>query len=332
MTQVPFYRGDVLSSYLASIRHGEFDFGNLSKKVTLFFNSIYGCSDSYLVNSGRGGLEAIILAMELAGMIKHRRVLVSPITFPGCISMLNIRGFEIVVGDCIDNGNLDPLSIPDMKLDFILVTHMWGVPCDMEELLSKTSIPVVEDFSHAHFSSLNGVHVGCMGVASFASLQRKKILSVGEGGIVISNNDALSSYLGEIVSPGSSNPEDMSGYGVNLRMSPFGMVALVEQLENREYIFSIRNKRVYHIEEQLRNCGLEVVYRPPNSTINWYSYKPRIPRECFQKLALDIEAFEYDFSHEALYWDKVGKTKPEVISTSGLQRFLTDRVSISLLS
>lgn len=326
----PIYREDRLSELILSIKHTEFDYGGLSASVQDYFSDEYNCKHSFLVNSGRAGLEAIISAMELSYLIRYKRVVISPLTFPGCVSLLHRRGYECVIAGCHPlNGNILPSSVPTKRVDFVLATHLWGVPCFMDELMS-IGLPIVEDFSHAHFSKYKGQNVGTIGIAGFCSTQRKKLISTGEGGIVITNNDELASFMPEIISPGSTSPSDMAGYGYNMRMSPFSICALQEQLENRNHLFSVRNEMVKSFEKEVVSKGGTVPLVPPNCKVNWYGYKPSF--DLGLSMTFNYEPFSYEVANELSYWYRKGVSSWKSFSLesdlSGLHQFLINRMSV----
>jgi dTDP-4-amino-4,6-dideoxygalactose transaminase len=199
----------------------------------------------------------------------------------------------------------------------------------MDELLA-TGIPVVEDFSHAHFSKYKGKHVGTLGIAGFCSTQRKKLISTGEGGIITTNSDKLASFMPEIISPGSTNSADMSGYGYNMKMSPFSICALQEQLENRHELFSVRNDRVKSLEEEVRSKGGTPPLLPADCEVNWYGYKPAFDPSVSMTFA--YEPFSYEVANQLAYWykEEVPSWRSFVLESdlTGLHQFLNNRMSV----
>ena len=72
-----------------------------------------------------------------------------------------------------------------------MVTHMWGYPCKMDklrEIANKYGIYLLEDCSHAHGGEYKGKKLGEYSDAAAFSLQGAKIITGGEGGIIITNN------------------------------------------------------------------------------------------------------------------------------------------------
>ena len=89
-----------------------------------------------------------------------------------------------------DNGNIAPAAIAagiTTKTKAVVVTHMWGIPCDMPAICSvlqdRKDILLFEDCSHAHGGRLNGQPLGTFGDGAVWSLQGQKIVTGGEGGM-----------------------------------------------------------------------------------------------------------------------------------------------------
>lgn len=74
----------------------------------------------------------------------------------------------------------------------LVVTHMWGIPCDMVTIRSILEhwpgVLLFEDCSHAHGAKYNGQPVGTFGDGAAWSLQGQKIVTGGEGGITLTKH------------------------------------------------------------------------------------------------------------------------------------------------
>ena len=93
--------------------------------------------------------------------------------------------------------NLDPQSVADVLTDrtkVVLATHWWGYPCDMAALRAicePRGVAIVEDAAQAVLADLDGdgTLAGTAGLAGCFSLFSKKQLCVGEGGVVVTDDD-----------------------------------------------------------------------------------------------------------------------------------------------
>lgn len=104
-------------------------------------------------------------------------------------------GIKPIFCDSGEDGNISPIAIAKAlspKTKAVIVTHMWGVPCDMtaihHAISGRKDVLLFEDCSHAHGATLNGQPLGTFGDGAVWSLQGQKIVSGGEGGIAMTKH------------------------------------------------------------------------------------------------------------------------------------------------
>lgn len=93
---------------------------------------------------------------------------------------------------CLDPDKVELAITPRTKA--IIAVHIYGNLCDMDRLLAigqKYGIPVIEDAAEAVGSHWHGKHAGSLGSFGVFSFHGTKTLTTGEGGIFITNDDAL---------------------------------------------------------------------------------------------------------------------------------------------
>jgi len=76
----------------------------------------------------------------------------------------------------------------------VIPVHMAGHACDMEKIYAiakKYDIKVIEDAAHAHGGQCSGKMIGSYGDMSIFSFQNGKIMTCGEGGALVTNNEYL---------------------------------------------------------------------------------------------------------------------------------------------
>lgn len=145
-------------------------------------------------NSGTSAIHAIYSALQLK---KYDEVLVPSNTFHATVSpLLHTGGIPIFV-DCLANGNIDPEDMErkiTVKTKAVMVTHLWGIPCDMDRitaLCQRYNLILLEDCSHAHGARYKGKLVGTFGLAAAWSLNGPKLISGGEGGIILTDDKEM---------------------------------------------------------------------------------------------------------------------------------------------
>ena len=141
---------------------------------------------------------ATLLALESLGIGKGDEVITSTFTFAAPIFAIIRSGAKPVVVDCeAKTWNMDTDKIEGKitkRTKAILPVHIYGHPVDMNpilELARKYALYVIEDAAEAHGAEYYGRKVGCLGTAGCFSFYINKIITTGEGGMLITNNDSL---------------------------------------------------------------------------------------------------------------------------------------------
>lgn len=286
-----------LSHFIEGRDFNTWNLGDLYDGVPCAFAEKMGVDYGIFTSTGTAGLHAILMAL---GLKPGDEVIVPSMTFIRAATPLNHLSLQPVIADIDkDTGNIDPESIKaniTPKTKAVVVVHMWGVPADCEKIsqvCKDNNILMIEDFSHAHFSMFKNQYVGSFGDASFASLQRKKNVSVGEGGIVVTKDKAIYGRLQQVTSPGSfvdqSNYSDIdfSGYGLNMRISPFGALTAKNLLPKLDTFISDKQLAVEVLSGLLsKHDDRFELPKIPNyaSNISWYSYKLALKNTTLDRL------------------------------------------------
>ena len=155
-----------------------------------YFGSKYAC----FLDNWTGGME---IAYKLAGIGPGDEVIMPAITFIATMAYpLNV-GAKIVFADIDpETINLDPADVARKitpKTKMIVPVHLGGYPVDMDpimELAAKHGIIVMEDAAHGMGGAYKGRKLGSIGhFGGFSLHEVKNINSLGEGGILLSNED-----------------------------------------------------------------------------------------------------------------------------------------------
>ena len=145
------------------------------------------------------GSSALFLAMIGVGIKPGDRVLTTPVTWIATAAAPVTLGAEIDFVDIdletynIDVNQIEAHVMPNTKA--IIPVHLYGQPCEMDEILAlsqKHHLAVVEDAAHAIGAEYKGRKAGSFGAAGcFSFHEQKNISTLGEGGIVLTNDDKL---------------------------------------------------------------------------------------------------------------------------------------------
>ena len=179
-----------------------------------------GAAGAATVNSGSSALQ---VAMAALGVGPGDEVIVPSYTYISSATSVLVLGAIPVFADILrETGNIDPESFRGLVTDrtkAVMAVHANGIPVDMDAVMAiaeTEGIQVVEDCSHAHGATHSGRRVGTIGHVGAFSIQHKKILSVGEGGIVVSHDPETVERARVYANLGGGN--NTGKLGPNLRM------------------------------------------------------------------------------------------------------------------
>lgn len=171
-----------------------YDRSGVINEFETIFADYHGRKYALLSNSGTNAIYSMFEGLELRS---GDEVICPVYTFFATVSPLMHTGATPIFCDCGNNGNISPTEIEKrvtQRTKAIVVTHMWGIPCDMDAIVSicrKHNLRLLEDCSHAHGAKYGGKLVGTFGDAAAWSLQGQKIITGGEGGIMLTDNNDL---------------------------------------------------------------------------------------------------------------------------------------------
>lgn len=137
---------------------------------------------------------------------------------------------------CLDASRVEERITPRTRA--IMAVHMYGHPCDTERLRAiaqRHRLFLIEDAAQAHGAEVSGRRTGALGDAGVFSFYGNKILTTGEGGMVLCNDDALASRLRLLVNQGFQEPRFVHQVmGYNYRLTNIQAALGVAQLEKVE--------------------------------------------------------------------------------------------------
>jgi dTDP-4-amino-4,6-dideoxygalactose transaminase len=201
------------------------------------FAAFHGAKHGIAVTNGTAALEVTMLGL---GIQAGDEVIVPDFTFIATASAVLAAGALPVLVDidretlCIDAELAQAAITPRTKA--IAAVHMGGNPADLDALralCAKHGLALIEDCAHAHASEWRGQRVGSFGTAGTFSFQSGKLMTAGEGGIVITSDDAFERRARSVHDCGRLPGEwfyDHYQHGSNYRLSEWQGAVLSAQL------------------------------------------------------------------------------------------------------
>jgi len=157
------------------------------------------------------GTDALIIALKALGIGEGDEVITTPWTFFATAESISFVGATPVFADVrLDTFNIDPTKIEEKitpKTKAIMVVHIFGQPCDMDEInriAKKYNLYVIEDAAQAVGSEYKGQKIGTLSdIATFSFFPTKNLGCAGDGGMIVTNDDNLATICRALRTHGS---------------------------------------------------------------------------------------------------------------------------------
>jgi 3-amino-5-hydroxybenzoate synthase len=207
------------------------------------------------------GCAALEIAIGALGIGLGDEVIIPDFTFVATASAVLLNGAMPVMVD-VDPAtfNIDPNQVEKAitkRTKAIIAVHIGGLPCDMDrlvEIAKKHKLFLIEDCAHAHGSEWKGKKVGSIGDCGTFSFQASKLMTAGEGGIVITKNPELEIRMRSIHDCGRLPGEWFYAHflnGSNYRLSEWQGAVLSQQLSRLDRQAAKRSKNSIYLNEEL---------------------------------------------------------------------------------
>lgn len=259
--------------------------GPFVKRFEEAFATYLGVPYASTTSSGTAALHLALLAL---GVGPGDEVILPAMTIASCYFAIWYTGAKAVPVDvdpdiyCIDPKHIEEKITKRTKV--IMAVHLFGHPCDMDPIMAiakKHNLKVLEDAAEAHGAEYKGKKVGSIGDIAIFSFYANKIVTTGEGGMVVSNNRRYIETVSKLKSLNHSKIRFIhEGIGYNYLMS--NMQAAVGLASLEEISLSIRHKRAMAAlySKRLTNIpGLIVPTEQPWATCVYWMYAVRVSPE-----------------------------------------------------
>ena len=231
-----------------------------SKYLTKFeteFAKYVGAKYALATSSCTGALQIALMSLDIG---PGDEVIVPDQTWVATANAVRYVGAIPVFADIeLDTWNIDARSIESLitpKTKAIIAVHMYGHPARMSEILQvahKHNLKVVEDAAPAIGAEWQGQRCGSFGNFAAFSFQGAKLLVTGEGGMLVTNDDALYDKAKKIWDQGR-NPSKVfwiDGDGVKFKMSNIQAALGLGQLERADELIEMKRRLFSWYEDGL---------------------------------------------------------------------------------
>jgi perosamine synthetase len=248
----PVIGDEEIEAVVKALRRGEIS-GTFGKDLEEFekqFAKYCGCEYGVAVTSGTTALH---LAVAASGIKPGEEVLVSASTnIATALAAVHNNAIPVPVDSENETWNLnldlvEPLITSKTKA--IIPVHLFGHPVDMDRLMEvaqKHQLIVIEDCAESHGATCRGVKTGSFGDMGCFSFYANKIITTGEGGMVVTSDKKLFEKLALLRNLAFTTPRFRHEYaGYNFRMTGYQAAMGLAQLKKIDRIIA-EKRRVAH--------------------------------------------------------------------------------------
>jgi perosamine synthetase len=251
------------------------------------FAGMIGARHAWACASGTAAFHTAVAAIDPE---PGDEIITTPITDMGALAPILYQGAIPVFAD-VDAAtcNVTAATIEPClgeRTRAIVVTHLFGNPCEMKpilELARRRGIPVIEDCAQAFLARDKGRTVGTMGTIGVFSLQQGKHVTCGEGGLVVTDDDALARrmrlFINKAWGYGDPHP-DHTFLALNSRLSELQGAVALAQLPRLQSFVERRIANAARLTEALRDLpGVAPPRVRPGSVHTYWRYGLRVDPE-----------------------------------------------------
>lgn len=236
------------------------------------------------VNSGTAALHATLLAL---GIGPGDEVIVPSFTFFATASSVCMCGATPVFADVEEETfNISPGSLEEQlteKTRAVTGVHLFGQPFAVRpvaKICEDRGIPLIEDAAQAHGAVYHGKKVGSFGAAGCFSFYPTKNMTTGEGGMVTTNDPALSERIRRFINHGQAEKYLHTCIGYNFRMTDLGAAIGLAQMNKLDAFNAKRRETAAYYDDHIHRTGIILPEVTPGVEHVYHQYVIRVTDKC----------------------------------------------------
>ena len=307
-----------------NIRKGMWKTREFEAEVCRFTGAKY----AHAVSSGS---TAVTTMMAAAGVGYGDEVIAPPFTFVAPIEGVFLSGALPVFAEidetlCLGPEGIEAAITPKTKA--VLLVHMCGAAADLDAILAvckKHNLILIEDCGQAMGAFYKGKSVGLYGKAGSFSFDYFKIATCGEGGVTITNHEAVYHHMEQVADHGHTHignnrgMEDHQIMGFNYRMGELNAAVGLAQMRKLPMILEQNKKYKAYLKERISEVPEITFRRLPDEDgdsatfLNFFLPNKKVTQKVFEQFSKDGvggAAYWYkNMYHFINQWDHVKKMR-----------------------
>ncbi len=230
-----------------------------------------GVRNCIVTCSATTALEIVIRAMDLRG-----EVVVPSFTFISPVHALRREGVTPVFCDvdpthhCLDVREVEARLTP--RTSAVLAVNLWGQACDVDalaRLCRERGLRLIFDSAHAFGCAWRGTPLGGFGDAEVFSFHATKVLNAGEGGCILTRDDALAERCAPMINFGITDGDTVAMHGTNGKMQELAAALGLANLECIDDFLAANRANDAAYRRALQGArGIRILTRDPANESN----------------------------------------------------------------
>ncbi len=255
-------------------------------KVLELEQKIAAVSDCRFGVGVSSGTDAILNCLMSLNIGPDDEVVTTPFTFfatVGCIA--RVGATPVLVDIDPKTYNIDPNQVEvavTRRTKAIMPVHLFGQMADMDPILGvarRYKLVVIEDAAQSITSTYKGRKAGSIGKAGcFSFFPSKNLGGIGDGGMVVTNDEALYKRLLLMRNHGAEPKYYHKFIGANFRLDPIQAAALLVKLPHLEDWSEARRRNAAYYNERFADTVVQTPYISPDCQTIYNQYCVRVPR------------------------------------------------------
>ena len=246
------------------------------------FAAYHGAKHGITSSSGTTALELCLRGLKL----ENKEVVLPSVTFSATAFAVLSAGNTPVLAETADDLTIDPDDVERCltpNTGAVITVHIGGrispLTRRLQEICQKRGIPLLEDAAHAHGSALDGQRAGTFGIAAAFSFFSTKVMTTGEGGMVLTSDDTIRDRAQLIRNYSKKNNQNFhEEYGSSWRMTEVHALMGLAQLSELDSFIERRRELAKIYDEGFADEPLlELVPNPKECEQNFYKYIALLP-------------------------------------------------------
>ncbi len=255
-------------------------------KVLELEQKIAAVSDCQFGVGVSSGTDALLNCLMSLNVGPGDEVITTPFTFfatVGCIA--RVGATPVLVDIDPKTYNIDPNQIEvavTRRTKAIMPVHLFGQMADMDPIMGvarRYKLAVIEDAAQSITSTYKGRKAGSIGKAGcFSFFPSKNLGGIGDGGMVVTNDEALYKRLLLMRNHGAEPKYYHKFIGANFRLDPIQAAALLVKLPHLEDWSEARRRNAAYYNERFAGTVVQTPYISPDCQTIYNQYCVRVPR------------------------------------------------------